>query len=110
MEMRLKITNILKGKHWSGTTDSWTSCSNTTYTTCTAHFIDLTTWTLHHFPLGIFQKQGRSRAEEVVHHIESIWGQFELSYTNLVCVVTDTEPTMVKAGCILHSNSPEQEG
>ncbi len=31
-----------------------------------------------------------------------------MTYTNIVCVVTDTEPTTVKAGCILKSYSAEQ--
>lgn len=40
-----------------------------------------------------------------MQQVESIWEQFKLTYTNLACVVTDTEPTMVKAG-----HSAEQGG
>jgi hypothetical protein len=46
--LRVNITNILKGKHWSGTTDH---CSKTMYTTGKGKKMYL----------GIFQKQGRAK-------------------------------------------------
>ena len=108
--VRIKLKEILDGRFWCGTTDCWTSCNNITYVTCTAHFVDKNTWTLHHFPLGIFEKKGRSKAEDVVEHVEQVWNIYDLNYSNLVCLVTDTEPTMVKAGRIFISNSSDQGG
>jgi len=50
------IKRAVKGKHVSITTDAWTSIAKEGYVTCTMHLIEPTTWTLHHFSLGIFQK------------------------------------------------------
>jgi len=40
-----KLKMILKGRHFSITTDGWTSLANVGYVT--AHFIDPGTWKLH---------------------------------------------------------------
>ncbi len=72
--------------------------------------MDKNTWTSHHFPLGIFEKKGRSKAKDAVVHVEQVWNMYHLNYSNLVCLVTDTEPTMVKAGHIFISNSSDQSG
>jgi hypothetical protein len=37
--MMIKLRSIQKGVHLSITTDAWTSCNNSTYFTCTAHFV-----------------------------------------------------------------------
>jgi hypothetical protein len=94
------ITDILKRKHFSFTTDGWTSLANVGYVICTAHFIDSTTWKLHSLVLGSYEKDGTSRAEDVVIYCESQLMLFDLSYSKAVAVVTDTEATMISAGCL----------
>ena len=96
--VKLKFKSILKGIPFSCTTDAWTSCSNVTYMTCTVHFIDRSTWQLNRFSLGIFEKTGSSKAEDVVSYVEKMWSQFDLEYSSCTAIVTDTEATMCKAG------------
>lgn len=62
---------------------------------------------LHHFPLGIFEKKGRSRAEDIVAATEGILNTYDLFYTNLVCIVTDTEATMIKSGRLFKRNAEQ---
>ncbi len=38
--VKLQIKSILKDRNFNLTADSWTSCNNITFVTCTAHFID----------------------------------------------------------------------
>ncbi len=108
---RMKLRSILKGNDVCLTTDAWTSCNNVTYITCTAHFVHPKTWVLHHFPLGLFKKEGTSLAEDVVRHVESIWRGYHIEYSNITCIVTDTEATMVKAARIfaLHAQQAASE-
>jgi hypothetical protein len=65
------ITSILKNKSASLTTDAWTSIAKEGFVTYTMHFIEPKTWTLHHFALGIFKKDGTSTAPDVVHYAEN---------------------------------------
>jgi hypothetical protein len=55
--------------------------------------------------LGIYDKDGTSRAEDVVNYCESQLMLFNLSYSKAVAVVTDTEAAMISAGCLLVSRS-----
>ncbi len=73
------------------------------YVTGTAHFIDSTTWKLHSLVLGIHEKDGASRAEDVVNYCESQLRLLNLSYSKTDAVVTDTEATMISAGHLLVS-------
>jgi hypothetical protein len=98
--VRVKLRSILKGVDVSATTDAWTSCNNVTYITCTAHFVDPKTWLLHHFPLGLFKKSGTSLAEDVVRTVKDIWLGYDIDYSNITCIVTDTKATIVKAARI----------
>jgi len=107
---RKQITSILKGKHFAFTTDGWTSLANVGYVTCTAHFIDATTWKLHSIVLGLYEKDGTSKADDIVNYCESQLTSFDLSYPRAVAVVTDTEATMISAGRLLVSRSLEQGG
>jgi hypothetical protein len=72
------ITAIVKGKNFALTTDAWTSTAKVGYVTCTIHFIEPMTWTLHDFSLGIFKKDGNSKAVDVVHYAEE-------HIKNLIC-------------------------
>jgi uncharacterized protein with PQ loop repeat len=92
------------------TTDAWTSISKIGYVTCTVHFLEPKTWTLHHFSLGIFKKDGASTAEDVVSYAEQNMRNFSIWYPTLTCVVTDTEATMVAAGRLFKSNSITEGG
>ena len=107
--MKVKLWSFLKGAHVSITTDAWTSCNNVTYITCTAHFVHPVTWVLHHMPLGIFKKFGTSQAEDGVRYFNNILAGYNISYSDLICIVTDTEATMVKAARIF-CNDARQEG
>ncbi len=107
---RKQITSILKGKHFAFTTDGWTSLANVGYVTCTAHFIDATTWKLHSIVLGLYEKDGTSKADDIVNYCESQLTSFDLSYPRAVAVVTETEATMISAGRLLVSRSLEQGG
>ena len=78
--------------------------------TFTLHFIDPLTWTLHYFSLGIFKKDGTSRANDVVRCTEEHMKKFNLSYPQLTCIVTDTEATMIAAGRLFKENSIEGGG
>jgi len=104
------VTKILKGKDVALTTDAWTSIAKEGYVTCTLHFIEPKTWTLHHFSLGIFKKDGNSTAVDVVRYAEAHMQYFNVTYNQLTCVVTDTESTMIAAGRIFKEKSSEAGG
>ena len=104
-ETQQDIIKILKGKNVALTTDAWTSIAKEGYVTCTLHFIEPLTWTLHYFSLGIFKKDGTSTANDVVRYTEEHMKKFNLSYPQLTCIVTDTEATMIAAGRLFKENS-----
>jgi len=60
-------------------------------------------------PLKIFKKFGTSQAEDVVRYVNNILAGYNISYSDLICIVTDTEATMVKAARIF-CNDARQEG
>jgi len=97
-----QITNILKGKSLSLTTDAWTSIAKERYITCTPHFIQPVTWTLHYFSLGIFKKDGTSTAVDVICYAEEHMTKFNITYPQLTCIVTDTEATISMGLAMLH--------
>jgi len=49
------IKKAVKLKHVSISTDAWALIANEGYVTYTIHLIS---WTLHHFLVGIFKKDG----------------------------------------------------
>ena len=104
------IIKILEGKDVALTTDAWTSISKEGYVTATIHFIEPQTWKLHNFSLGIFKKDGNSTAVDVVCYAESHMHNFNLTYSQLTCVVTDTEATMVAAGHLFKEKSNKAGG
>ena len=97
-----KIKVILKGKYFSITTDGWKSFANVGYVTCTAHFINQETWTLHSIVMGL---TAGSTADDVVNYCERQLTVFALSYCEAVSIVTDTEHTMIAAGRIFVQRS-----
>jgi hypothetical protein len=101
---------ILKGRHYSFTTDGWTSAANVGYVTCTAHFIDTASWKVHSIVMGLYEKNGGSTADDVVDYCENQLKLFDLSYREAVAVVTDTEATMIAAGRLLVQRSLEEGG
>jgi hypothetical protein len=104
------VMETLKGKDVALTTDAWTSVAKEGYVTCTIHFIEPKTWTLHHFSLGIFKKDSSSTAVDVVHYAEGHMQNFNVTYCQITCVVTDTESTMIAAGRIFKEKSSEAGG
>jgi len=105
-----QITNILKGKSVSLTTDAWTSIAKEGYVTCTLHFIEPLTWTIHYFSMGIFKKDGTSTAVDVVRYAEEHMTKFNITYPQLTCIVTDTEATMIAVSRLFKGKSTEAEG
>ena len=109
-QCQLKMTSILKGRHYALTTDAWTSIAKVGYVTCTAHFIDRHTWKLHSVVLGLYEKTGRSRAIDCVEYAEKQMEVYNLEYPYMSCVVTDTEATMVAAGRLFVENAENRNG
>jgi hypothetical protein len=109
-DVMASMKKILKMNQISLTTDAWTSITKDGYVTCTIHFIEPNSWTLHCFSLGIFKKDGASTAIDVVRYAEAVLETFEVTYDQLTCVVTDTEATMVAAGRLFKENSYEAGG
>lgn len=107
---KLKLKNILNGKYFTFTTDGWASLNKKAYITGTVHFIDCSTWTLHAVVMGLYEKHGGSKHEDIVNYCEQQFTQFELPYSKAIAVVTDTEATMVAAGRLFVSNSITQGG
>ena len=104
------LKQILKGRHFAFTTDGWTSLAQVGYVTCTVHFIDAATWKLHSLVMGLYEKHGGSKHEDIVSYCENQLTLFDLPYSNAVAVVTDTEATMVAAGRLFVRNSVAANG
>ena len=68
------------------------------YVTCTAHFINQQTWTLHSIFMGLFEKTGGSTADDVVNYCENQLILFALSYSEAIYIVIDTESALISAG------------
>jgi len=105
-----KLKMILKGRHFSSTTDGWTSLANVGYVTCTAHFIDPANWMLHSIVIGLFEKNGGLTADDVVDYCKFQLTLFDLSYNEAVAIVTDTEATMIAAGHLFVERSLQEGG
>jgi hypothetical protein len=99
------IREIVQVNQVSLTTDAWTSITRDGYVTCMVHFIEPKSWTLHCFSLGIFKKNSTSTAIDVVRYTDNVLETFGVLYTQLTCVVTDTESTTVAAGHIYKEKS-----
>jgi len=97
-ETQVNLKHILKGQYISLTTDAWTSLANTGYVTCLVHFVDRQTWELHHFTLGLYEKGGASTSHDVFEYAECQMRMFNIECCDLVCIVTDTEASMIAAG------------
>jgi hypothetical protein len=65
---------------------------------------------LHHFSLGIFKKDGASTARDVVRYVEEHMTNFSVMYPQLICMVSDTESTMIAAGCMFKDNALQSGG
>ena len=78
--------------------------------TSTVHFVEPQTWKLYSFSLGIFKKDENSTVVDVIRYAESHMQNFNLTYSQLTCVVTDTESTMVAAGRLFKEKSKEAGG
>ncbi len=97
-----------KRKNFVLTTDAWTSIAKTGYVTCTVHFINRDTWVLHSMVLGLFEKTGWSRAIDCVEYAERQMVLYNLYYSCMTAVVTDTEATVIAAGRLLIDHSHTQ--
>jgi hypothetical protein len=98
LSVQEKMHKISRQRYYALTADSWTSLANQGYTTCTAHFIDKNTWQLQSLVLGIFEKDGASTAVDTVAYVEHQMELYDLTYSEMVAVATDTEASMISAG------------
>ena len=48
--------------------------------------------------MGLFKKDRSSTAHDAIDYVEHQMHTFNLAYSDLVCVITDTEATMIAAG------------
>jgi hypothetical protein len=92
------------------TTDAWASNAKVGYVTCTVHFIDQETWKLHSIILGLYEKTGCSRAQDCVQYAEKQMNNYQLPYSKMTAVVTDTEATMVAAGRLFVEHNQTANG
>jgi hypothetical protein len=60
-------------------------------------------------PLGLLKKSGSSHSEDVVRYIKNILASYGFTGSDLICIVTGTEVTMVKAACILCSEVEQEQ-
>ncbi len=60
--------------------------------------------------MGVYEKDGRSKHEDIVHYCEQQLTQFDPLFSNAAAIVTDIESTMIAAGHFLVSNSEAQGG
>lgn len=104
-EYRIRLKKVLIGTFVTITTDAWTSIANIGFVAVTIHFIDPITWAMYTMALGCSPKKGTSKAADVVREIEETLKSFDINYTQLVCIVSDTEPTMVAAGRLFRENA-----
>ena len=65
---------------------------------------------MHSIVLGIFEKDGPSTANDTVAYVERQMSLFDLTYSAMVAVVTDTEATMISAGRKFVENSSRNGG
>jgi hypothetical protein len=90
----------LKTQRGAVTTDGWTSKGNHSYYAFTYHYID-SFWRLRAIPLSIRHHTGTSTAADHVQEMAEEMEKHELSWANIVALVTDTEPTMYAFGRML---------
>ncbi len=74
------------------------------------YHLTTTTWKLHSLVMGLYEKHGGSKHEDIVSYCETQLTLFDLPYSNAVAVVTDTKATMVAAGCLFVWNSVAANG
>lgn len=108
------IKGILKGQQVALSTDAWNLLTEDGYVqgyvTCTLHFIEPRSWTIHHFSLGVFKNDPSYSSSDMVRNVEQHLEKFGISYQQLTCVVTDTESTMIAAGRLFKEKSIQAGG
>jgi hypothetical protein len=103
--IQYKLIAVFKGRHFSMTMDAWTSIAKVGYVMCTVNFIDQETWKLCSIVLGLYEKTGCSRAQDCVQYAQKQMNNYQLPYSKMTAVVTDTEATMAATGRLLVERS-----
>jgi hypothetical protein len=96
-EVKAVLDEAIKGQKGAITTDGWTSSANNTYYGFTFHWID-NDWVLRSCPLGLCVHSGTSKAGDHLRELKNEMDRHNITYNDIVAVVTDTEPTMNAAG------------
>jgi len=108
--MRLLAKDFLSGRNVAITTDCWTSRANEPYISLTAHLIE-DDWTLASLDLCCEPFPGTHKAAVIAAKVSELHTKFGIPDANIICCVTDNEPTNNKAadhmsyewiGCIDH--------
>jgi hypothetical protein len=60
--------------------------------------------------MGLYEKHGGSKHEDIVEYCDTQLSFFNLPYSHAVAVVTDTENTMVADGWLFVQHSAETNG
>ena len=104
------VKSLLGGQSIAMTTDTWTSVSNVTFSSLTAHFIDKN-WKHVDLPIGCFQFPGKHTAADCDRHFREMIKKCGIEGNQIVTVTTDNEATMNAwgdmmewdwIGCIAH--------
>ena len=93
---------MLKDKIGALTTDGWTSRSKHSYYGFTFHYIDPELMELKSLVLGIrVHAEDSSTAQIHLDALQEELNKHELSWSQIVSITTDTEPTMNKTGRLI---------
>ena len=96
------MNEMLKGKIGALTTDGWTSRSKHSYYGFTFHYIDPELMELKSLVLGIrVHAEDSSTAQIHLAALQEELTKHELSWSQIVSITTDTEPTMNKTGRLI---------
>lgn len=101
----------IRGKHVSYTSDHWTGPNDETYTTVTAHFIDVIVWEMKSICLDFEVFSGRTTGEQIYKDIKTVLSKFlvegDSDFVQDTIGITDTTGNMGKLGQFLRENGHE---
>lgn len=98
---RQALKEILRNKSVSLTLDKWSSRSQHSYLGVTAHYID-DNWELCKVTLQCKRcNTPESRAQDILTLFNNVLSDYNISFQNIVCVVSDTEATMNSFGDLI---------
>ena len=94
------VNTVVNDQYIAITTDTWTSVSNVTFSSLTAHFID-SNWKHVDLPIGCFNFPGKHTASDCDRQFRHILSKCGIKEDHIVAVTTDNEATMNAWGDIM---------